>query len=195
MLDNDAIAKVSESIGRIGKELRDQKSKFDTHENMERLILKNVEKTIQEILVEMKSQSVRYDNIMSEQRKHIDAKIDNIEKTINLNLKGYVTHNELTIVKDTAVKDAKAERDEQFNKLREKMYEEVERSKSSIFKTAVYHVLVIWAMGTVIAVLSWRSFTNLEAEYKNHVTESRSAVLHHKNGHPLVTVTPKEHVK
>ena len=177
--ENDLI-KLDEKMSRIGNEIRQVQNDYNTHVKVEDITLSSMNSNIEGILSELKAQNKRFDKVLSEQREHIDAKIAVCHKIVNDKFVLHVTKDELTIVKDNAIKDAKVERDSQFRDIRNTIDSEINTTKIELIKQAKSHIQIIWFAGIIIITMGAYIFNDVKKDVDSHGIMYQKHLLENK---------------
>ena len=179
LTENDLI-KLDEKMSRIGNEIRQVQNDYNTHVKVEDITLSSMNSNIEGILSELKAQNKRFDKVLSEQREHIDAKIAVCHKVVNDKFILHVTKDELTIVKDNAIKDAKVERDIQFRDIRDTIDNEIIITKSELIKQLKSHIQIIWFAGIIIMTMGVYIFNDVKKNVDNNSVMYQKHLLENK---------------
>ena len=132
MPDND-VQEIKLTISRIGKEVSDMMMEFNAHKKVDELNIKNIEhglhslsSDLKDMIAEMRTNRQHLDNVISTQHEHIEKKISDCHGKILATLNDtYITKEGAKILRDEALLEATADRNNQLNDLEDKLQKRI----------------------------------------------------------------------
>lgn len=176
-MHEDTLVELKNAVGRMGEELREVTTNFETHRQVEDVVLKTLDSNMKDILIAIKSQNTAFDSTMLVQRNHIENKIDSCYDKMTKTLEDYVTKDGILLIKDKALSDAKKERTVEIKEAKTELQAEIEKVNSRLWKSAKSHLTVFWIIATVAGLLSGFIFINLKDAF--HIHENKPMAHHY----------------